>query len=141
MKLTIHTDGGSRGNPGQAAVGVVIQFSVVSSQKSEEEIIEIGKRIGIKTNNEAEYMAVITALEEIVERKIPADHINFILDSLLVVNQLKGSYKVKQAHLQQLLSQVRKLEQKIGAKMAYSHVLRGENREADRLVNEALDSA
>ena len=86
-------------------------------------------------------MAVIVALEEVINRKIAPDQIDFVLDSLLVVNQLKGSYKVKQAHLQELLLQIRKLEQQIGAKMAYSHVLRGENREADRLVNEALDSA
>lgn len=133
MKLVIHTDGGSRGNPGQAAVGVVIE-------SSDGETIELGKRIGIKTNNEAEYLAVIVALEEVINRKITSEQISFVLDSLLVVNQLKGSYKVKQAHLQELLLQVRKLEAQIGAKMAYSHVLREENREADRLVNEALDT-
>lgn len=134
MKLVIHTDGGSRGNPGQAAVGVVIE-------SSKGETIELGRRLGIKTNNEAEYMAVIVALEEVINRKITPEQISFVLDSLLVVNQLKGSYKVKQAHLQELLSKIRKLETQIGAKMAYSHVLRGENREADRLVNEALDNA
>jgi ribonuclease HI len=133
MKLIIHTDGGSRGNPGKAAVGVVIEGG--------HETIKLGKTIGIKTNNEAEYMAVIAALEEVVAQKIEAREISFVLDSLLVVNQLKGSYKVKQAHLQELLLQVRRLEQKIGAKMAYNHVLREENREADRLLNEALDNA
>ncbi len=138
MKLVIHTDGGSRGNPGQAGIGVVIE-SIVNGQRSI--VTKFGKRIGIKTNNEAEYMAVIEALGEVLRKKITkVDGIDFVLDSLLVVNQLNGSYKVKQAHLQELLLKIRSLEQQVSFPTSYRHVLRHENREADRLVNEALDT-
>lgn len=137
MKLIIHTDGGSRGNPGNAAIGIVIE--------GWEAPITIGKRIGIKTNNEAEYEAVIMALKELVQKKGKEgleriEEVEFVLDSLLVVSQINGSYKVKQAHLQSLLAQVKAHIDALGIPVHFRHVLRTENREADRLVNEALDS-
>jgi ribonuclease HI len=135
MKFIVHTDGGSRGNPGNAAVGIVIENEVGRK------IVNVGKTIGIKTNNEAEYMAVITAFSELKAHAKEIGTVEFVLDSLLVVNQLNGLFKVKKSHLQELLFQIRVLENDLGKKVTYRHVLRGENIEADRLVNEALDSA
>ncbi|MFA6446621.1 MAG: ribonuclease HI family protein [Candidatus Paceibacterota bacterium] len=135
MKILIHTDGGSRGNPGKAAVGVVIEGVG-------KEPIRIGKKIGIKTNNEAEYLAVFTALEEIVARRIAGiDSIECVMDSLLVVSQLSGTFKIKQAHLKALLDSVKRLEKAIGVPISYRHVMRENNKEADKLVNEALDKS
>ena len=142
MELTVHTDGGSRGNPGQAAVGVVMQSEIVNRKPST--VIKFGKRIGIKTNNEAEYYAVISALQEAKERLtvygLRFTKISVYLDSLLVCEQLNGRYKVKQAHLQVLLLQVRQLEQEIGIPVTYRHIPREENKAADKLVNHALDT-
>jgi ribonuclease HI len=135
MNIIVHTDGGSRGNPGEAAIGVVIEGNGM-------ETIEIKKRIGVKTNNEAEYMAVmeaLIALEGVKKAGRPLTSITFVLDSLLVVSQINGAYKVKQAHLQALLANIRALIRQLNVLVGFRHVLRTENREADRLVNEALD--
>lgn len=145
MKLVVHTDGGSRGNPGEAAVGVVIEQTANGKRQT---AIQIGKRIGVKTNNEAEYMAVIAALEEIVRRGKGlegkewegVEGIEFYLDSLLVVSQLNGAYKVKQAHLLRLLETIRLLEARLSVPITYTHIPRAQNALADKLVNEALDT-
>lgn len=139
MEYRIHTDGGSRGNPGEGAVGVVIEQIVNSTSQL---VTRFGKRIGVVTNNEAEYQAVIYALEEskLLARKSPIAHVNFFLDSLLVVSQLNGLWKVKQPHIRELLLRVRSLEQEIGIPTTYSHIPREKNTEADLLVNQALDS-
>lgn len=134
MNLTIHTDGGARGNPGPAAIGVVIDG-----------VASFGKKIGETTNNVAEYTAVIEALRylrdqasQFADDKEKAAH--FYLDSLLVVNQLKGIFKVKEAHLRELLMAIRVLEGQVGGAITYTHVRREENKEADKLVNQALDN-
>lgn len=132
MNVTVHTDGGARGNPGPAAVGVVIQ-------KEGKEVAAFGKAIGDTTNNVAEYTAVIEALTKIKQLSLGEVLINFYLDSTLVVNQLNGLFKIKDARLRELISRVRILEQEAGGRIHYTYVPREENRRADFLVNQALD--
>lgn len=133
-QLQVFTDGGSRGNPGPAACGVAVyeningQFKLVSS---------FSKFLGITTNNQAEYQGVILALEKLIAHK--DSELNFFLDSLLVVQQLKQEYKVKDKELGKLFLKVWNL---LGGykKVSFKHVPREKNKEADRLVNEELDS-
>lgn len=131
MKLIIHTDGGARGNPGPAAVGVVIE-------QEGKEIAAFGKRIGETTNNVAEYTAVIEALKK-VQSFGTGNTLHFYLDSTLVVNQINGLFKVKDAKLRQLLFSVRELEQAVGGTIMYTSVPREQNTRADFFVNKALD--
>lgn len=128
--LVIHTDGGSRGNPGPSAVGVVI------STPDDKHIESFGRYIGETTNNQAEYMAVVDALE--AAKRYKSNKIEFILDSELVVKQLRGEYKVKNADLQPLHA---KITQAAGPdlELTFKHVLRSENKLADLEVNKALD--
>lgn len=136
MKLTIHTDGGARGNPGPAAIGVVIE-------KDGKSLAQIGKTIGETTNNVAEYTAVIEALVWIKENvsKAGESEKNFFLDSTLVVNQLNGTFKIKDAKLRELLTKIRSLEGEVGGGTRYTYVPREQNSSADSLVNRALDEA
>lgn len=131
--LVIHTDGGARGNPGPAAVGVVIRSD------SGTLINQIAKKIGSSTNNHAEYQAVIEALEWLVSQKLIINKIQFFLDSVLVVNQLNGKFKVKDSNLRNQLIQVRQLEGALKTPISYTAVPREQNVAADRLVNQALD--
>ncbi len=144
MKFIIHTDGGARGNPGPAAVGVVIEIRPIrpintnpTNEKSK--VIEISKRIGETTNNVAEYTAVIEALKEIKRHKSKIE-IQFYLDSNLVVQQLNGIFKVKDASLRKLFFDIRILEQEVGGMVSYAYVPREQNKRADFLVNKALDA-
>lgn len=128
-KLQIFTDGGARGNPGPAGVGVVIW-------SGNELVGRHNAYIGEATNNQAEYKAVILALEEV--KKIGAEELEFFLDSELVVKQLNREYKVKDKDLAPLFVQVWNLS--LGFKKAtFQHVPREKNKEADKLVNEAID--
>lgn len=153
MKITVHTDGGARGNPGPAAIGVVIEQATIDlprrpagkQQVSSNKILlkEFGKRIGETTNNVAEYTAVVEALEAIKNLSIIKSSNNPIiqcyLDSTLVVNQLNGLFKIKEPTLRELYMQIKILEQGIDGKIFYEYVPREKNREADMLVNKALD--
>ena len=137
-KILVFTDGGARGNPGPAAIGVVIKT------EGGIKLGEISKRIGETTNNFAEYMAVIEALNWLIKNKhniswSPDDNIQFFLDSKIVVNQLNGLYKIKNSKLRELLMQVRMLEQEIAININYNLVPREKNWQADILVNRALD--
>ena len=137
--LFIYTDGGARGNPGPAGIGVVIKT------ETGKVLIKISRRIGETTNNTAEYMAVVEALTHLKEAKhdVKLNHyrqFKFHLDSAVVVNQLNGLYKVKEAHLRELLLNVRILEQELGGSISYQQIPRLQNNEADALVNQALDS-
>lgn len=143
MKLIIHTDGGARGNPGPAAIGVVIDR--VAGANKTIELARFGKRIGETTNNVAEYTAVIEALAMVKRRwssvkKEERIEIDFFLDSVLVVNQLNGTFRVKDGKLRELLIEVRTLEAEVGRAIAYRAVPREKNRRADFLVNRALDN-
>ncbi|MDO8496473.1 MAG: ribonuclease HI family protein [bacterium] len=133
-KFLIHTDGGSRGNPGSAAIGVVIDG--VGDKK------EYGEFIGVTTNNEAEYQAVIFALKKVKQLVGNANaekaHLTFYLDSELLVKQFNHEYKVKDEKIQKLFLEVHNLQLDFG-KVEFKHVLRGKNTEADKLVNQVLD--
>ena len=132
----IYCDGGARGNPGPAAYG----FAVYDS--SNKLLFEEGKAIGITTNNVAEYSAVAAALKYLSERSVVSSQLSivtFFLDSQLVTEQLSGRWKIKNENLRNLFFTIRELEQKIGAKISYKHVFREQNKEADRMVNLALD--
>ncbi|MFZ2025604.1 MAG: ribonuclease HI family protein [Microgenomates group bacterium] len=132
--FTIHTDGGARGNPGPAAIGVVIE-------KNGTLLAEFGEKIGDTTNNVAEYTAVIKALQYLQSKGEQAEQITFILDSLLVVNQLMGTFKIKDTKLQILAAQVKSLERILCGKVIYTAVRRELNKRADFFVNQALDAS
>ena len=136
--LQINTDGGSRGNPGPSAIGV-------AATSDNTEIFTISKYIGVTTNNVSEYTAVIEALNYLAQNKISAKNIKFILDSELIVKQINGIYKIKQPHLLELNTKIKTsinnlLLSKQIEYITFEHVLRENNKEADRLVNIALDS-
>jgi ribonuclease HI len=130
MKLVIHVDGGARGNPGPAAVGAVI------ADLDGQVVDELAERIGVATNNVAEYRAVLLAISRAAE--LGADEVELINDSELVAKQLTGAYKVKHPAMKPLYEQAR-------AGLARFHrwsirsVPRAQNERADALVNEALD--
>ncbi|MFC1727191.1 ribonuclease HI family protein [Patescibacteria group bacterium] len=140
-KDCVFADGGSRGNPGPAAVGFLVKDG------SGQVVVRQGKYIGQATNNVAEYSAVIEALKWIKKNKqllkfsVSQGPITFYLDSLLVVNQLNGLYKIKNADLRNLIIKVRALEEEIGKGFFYQHIPRLRNKEADALVNQSLNKA
>lgn len=125
MNLKIFTDGGARGNPGPAAVGVVIQ------DEDEKTLHQFGKKIGHSTNNVAEYMGVVEALRYLRLRTtncgLQSRKIDFYSDSKLVVNQLNGTFKVKDANLRELILKIRNLEQEIGVPIFYHFIPRKKN--------------
>lgn len=131
----IFTDGGSRGNPGPAAIGVVIESADGVS------LATFGRPIGIATNNIAEVSAVIAALEWLKQQKLPESglSIRFYLDSELVVRQLTGDYRVKNLSLMSLYQQIHLLSKSLRHPISYEHISREQNKKADRLVNTALD--
>ena len=130
MKYKMYTDGGSRGNPGKAAIGVVIY------DKNNKKIKELSRYIGIATNNVAEYTALVfgvTALKE-----LQCTEVEIFMDSELIVKQLKGMYKVKHRDMRSLYSKV--IQGLKGIKYTIEHVKREKNKIADSLVNDALDA-
>lgn len=140
-KLFINTDGGSRGNPGPAAIGIVFY-------DSENKIIHTDKEcIGKATNNEAEYRAIIKALEILAKSSWRGEfdgnggEVLCRLDSQLVVEQLNGNYKVKQPHIRILVDKVKKCIDQFSLDISFIHIVREQNKLADKLVNEALDEA
>ena len=131
MELTLYTDGGSRGNPGPAAWGFVIY-------QNHQIVAEKSGFLGITTNNVAEYTACIAGLQHILSTWGTDQHINCLADSKLLVEQLKGNYKIKAPHLKPLIASIHQLcEQQKSVKFA--HIPRERNREADRMVNQELD--
>lgn len=137
QKIIVHSDGGARGNPGKAAIGVEI--------KAENGVVlgTISKTIGIDTNNGAEYKAVIAAFEWLIKRKTNIPHetcVDFYLDSELVARQLSGLYKVKHPMMRKYLQNVRLLEQELDMPVTYIAIRREQNKDADALVNAALDA-
>jgi len=123
-------DGGSRGNPGPAAYGVVIR------DPRGEIVARLKKYIGRTTNNVAEYYGLIAALDYAQSNSIRALHVES--DSELLVKQMRGQYKVKSADLQPLFERAKKMSQSF-ASFQIRHVYREQNREADALANEAMD--
>lgn len=133
--LDIYVDGGSRGNPGPAASGYVI-FSGKNLIK------EGGAYLEITTNNVAEYTAVILALKKLKslygKEKIKETKFNFFSDSLLLVCQMNGQYKIENEQLQKLFMEIWNLRIDFGP-LTFTHVPREQNKEADAVVNKILD--
>ncbi len=129
-KLVIYTDGGSRGNPGKAAIGVIVGDK------------KYGERIGTATNNTAEYKAIVFALKKakqlLGKEKCEQAELEMRMDSELAYSQLTGRYKLKEESLFPLFIEIWNLKQEF-KKVEFTHVPREQNREADRLVNQALD--
>lgn len=131
MKLTIYTDGGARGNPGPAGIGVVL------IDPKNKIVKEVSEYIGEATNNQAEYQALIRGLEE--AKKLGAAEVSVIMDSELVIKQLKQEYKVRDKDLQPLFVKAWNLLHGF-KKYSLRHVLRAKNKRADVLVNRAIES-
>lgn len=131
-KVTVYTDGASRGNPGHAGIGVVIIDSQGNLLK------EISDYIGETTNNIAEYTALLTALKEVQEMEY--DEVEVVSDSELMVKQIKGEYQVKNVGLKRLYDQVKEIIKGFKS-FSIRHVRRGGNKRADELANQGIDYA
>lgn len=130
MKLIIFTDGGSRGNPGPAGIGAIIY------NDKKEVLATVSKFLGIATNNQAEYRAIIAALHK--AKELGGTELEFFMDSELAVKQINREYKVKNKDLAPLFLEIHNLS--LGfKKLTFTHVRREHNQEADRLANEAMD--
>lgn len=129
-KIKIFTDGASRGNPGPAALGVVAYDEQGTC------LLEHKERLGSQTNNYAEYMAVIRALE--LAHSKGWQEISIFCDSQLLVRQMLGEYKVKSEQIKPLFLQAKKCAEKL-QQVTFQHVRREFNKEADKLANQALD--
>lgn len=131
--VCLHTDGGSRGNPGPSSIGILI------TDKSGDELHSYAKRIGNGTNNRAEYKAIIKGLK--LCKKFTRHHVSCFSDSTLVINQLNGTYKVKKPKMKKYYLKVKALEAEFDL-VTYTHVRRTDSFivKADMLVNFALDN-
>ena len=131
MRAKLSTDGGARGNPGPAAYGYVLETgdgTVLAAH---------GEAIGVATNNVAEYSALIAGLEKALELQV--DEVEVVSDSELMVKQMRGEYRVKNAALQELQRRAAALAARLRS-VTYTAVRREHNELADRLVNDALDA-
>jgi ribonuclease HI len=131
LEVVVHSDGGARGNPGPAGIGVVV------TDAAGRVLAEIAEGIGHATNNVAEYRAVIAGLER--ARELGAARVRVRADSLLVVSQLAGAWKVKEAGLRPLWARARELASGF-EQVTFEHVRRERNRAADALANRAMDA-
>ena len=132
VRARLWTDGGARGNPGPAAYGYVLEGddgTVLAAH---------GEAMGVATNNVAEYSALIAGLEKALE--LAVGELEVVSDSELMVKQMRGEYKVKNAALRELSLRAGQLAREVGS-VRYTAVRREHNELADRLVNEALDGA
>ncbi len=129
--FVIHVDGGARGNPGPAAIGVVVEHN-------QQVIHTISQTIGVKTNNQAEYQAVFEALTFARDQR--ATSVELYGDSELIIKQLRGEYKIKNKDLGPWAVKIHSLVNQIG-RVTFTAVLRNKNVPADTLVNRALDQA
>ncbi|HEU4942812.1 MAG TPA: ribonuclease HI family protein [Gaiellaceae bacterium] len=132
MKATLWTDGGARGNPGPAAYGYVLEAADGTVLAAH------GEAIGTATNNVAEYRALIAGLEKAVE--VGVEELDVVSDSELIVKQMLGEYRVKNAALRELHDEAGRAARRL-RRVAYTAVRREHNELADRLVNEALDAS
>jgi len=129
-RLTIYVDGASRGNPGPAAVGVVMKDERGTT------ILKLSSYIGSKTNNQAEYTALIMALQE--AKKLGADKVQINTDSQLMAEQINGNYRVRNAHIRPLFDKAVQLLASF-QHFSVAHIPRERNSEADALANQALN--
>jgi len=128
-KVVIHSDGVSRGNPGQAAIGAIIR------DERGRLLASISQPIGRATNNQAEYRVIIAALEKVLA--LGARQVELNSDSELVVRQIKGQYRVRKEALRPLYQRVKELQSRLEG-FTIKHIPRQQNREADKLANVAL---
>ena len=131
MKARLSTDGGARGNPGPAAYGYVLEAedgTVLAAH---------GERIGVATNNVAEYRALVAGLEKALE--LGVEEVEVVSDSELLVKQMTGAYRIKNEALKELAADVARLARRLRG-VSYEAVRREHNELADSLVNEALDA-
>lgn len=135
MQIFINTDGGSRGNPGISGIGVSV------SNEQGEVLHEECRSLGIHTNNEAEYQAVIDSLQWLLQSKYKTEKVVWRLDSMLVVEQLNRHWKIKEPRLQQLANEAWQLLAKLTQNHTFVYVPRAENARADALANQAMDQA
>ena len=136
-KIIIYTDGGSRNNPGVAGAGVYVV------DEKGNEILKLKKFLGIQTNNWAEYEALILGLKRIKDEfgeKIKKISFEVRMDSQLIVRQINGVYRVKEPSLLKQFVKVNNLKASF-SKIIFNHIPRSENKEADKLANEAMDEA
>jgi ribonuclease HI len=131
-RVVVNVDGGSRGNPGPAAV------AAVATDPKGEVLAERSEMIGVTTNNVAEYRALLLGIA--LAKELEAEEVEFVGDSMLIVEQVRGNWKVKQEHLRPLLAEARDALADLGD-WSIRHVKRGENERADELLNQALDEA
>lgn len=137
MKIITYTDGGSRGNPGNAATGIYI------ATEDGKSLAQFGTFLGTQTNNFAEYTAIIEALTWILQNRQSLDSIDAIecrMDSQLACRQLAGIYKVKHPQIKPLFAQVQLLQQALAVPFQFIHIPREQNTIADSEVNRALDN-
>lgn len=127
--LEIYTDGGSKGNPGPSAIGLVFYID-------KKEVFRYREDIGVTTNNIAEYTALIRAFEFVIKNQYSVTKIVCYADSQLLVNQLNGIYKIKNQNLMNLVFSIRGLEKEINIPVYFKHVKRELNVLADALVND-----
>lgn len=135
-KITLYTDGGSRGNPGPAGVGIVIVGVQGKILK------EISKFLGKQTNNFAEYEAVaegLQTLKKILGKRLKDFNFEVKLDSQLVARQLSGKYQIKEGSLFPQFIKIHNMQVKDFPKIKFTYIPREKNKEADRLANEAMD--
>lgn len=132
MRAKLHTDGGARGNPGPAGIGVLLEDDQGNL------LGELARGIGASTNNVAEYKALIAGLELALEQGVK--ELDVFLDSELVVSQVKGEWKIKNERLRQLAATAQTLLSRFD-KWSLQHVPRGRNADADRLANLGMDQA
>lgn len=132
--VRIYTDGGSRGNPGPSASGAVIKSLDAGT---EGEVLDtVSRYLGVTTNNQAEYTAIVIGLERALH--LGATHVEVFMDSELATKQLNGEYKVKDKGLAKLFLQVWNLKGQFKS-CTFTHVRREKNTEADAVVNKSLD--
>lgn len=131
MKLITYTDGGSRNNPGPAAIGGILMDT------SRNIIDDLSEYIGTATNNEAEYTAMIRILE--LAKKHGATEVDCYLDSELIVKQVSGEYRVKHEKIKPLFAKLQEMRAQF-ERVTFTHVPREQNKEADARVNKALDA-
>jgi len=145
MNVYVFSDGGSRGNPGVAGYGFVVFTGQADISKGEitfigkPELLTSGKKfLGETTNNVAEWQGIIAGLEAVIANDLTGASVTMILDSLLVVNQMNGSWKVKQPHLKPLHATATALAKQCSS-VLFHHVYRQFNADADALANQAMD--
>ena len=132
MRARLSTDGGARGNPGPAAYGYVLE-----SEEDGTILAAHGERIGVATNNVAEYRALVAGLEKALE--LGVEEVRVVSDSELLVKQMNGEYRIKNEALKGLAAEAERLARRL-RDVSYEAVRREHNELADSLVNEALDA-